>query len=55
MPYGVVLKSFETLAEAMANSQKQPAIGITQGGSSSKHSGARVAARDADTQHKPKN
>lgn len=43
-------RKLETLEGAMEASQKQPWFGITQGGSSGKNSGARVAARDANTQ-----
>lgn len=47
-------RKLETLGKAIEHSQKHPWIGVTQGGSSSKNSGARVAATDANIQPKPK-
>jgi hypothetical protein len=44
----------ENMKEALERSQKHPALGVTQGGSSRKDGGARVAARDADIQNPPK-
>ena len=55
MPFGVGLKKFPTFSEAMKDGTKEPAVTVTQGGSSRKDSGARVAARDADTQNRPSN
>lgn len=50
-------RRFETLYTALKQSQKQPAIGVTQGGSSrdKPNRGARVAARVSDIQKKPRN
>jgi hypothetical protein len=45
----------ENLKDALERSQKHPALGVTQGGSSRKNGGARVAARDADMQNPPVN
>ncbi len=45
-------RRFETLGAALKTSIKQPALGVTQGGSSKKGKGARVAARDANIQRK---
>lgn len=46
---------FDTLHRALKDSLKKPAIGVTQGGSSRKHPGARVAATTAEVkQHKEK-
>jgi hypothetical protein len=36
--------TMDTLHHSLKDSLKNPAIGVTQGGSSRKHSGARVAA-----------
>jgi hypothetical protein len=40
------------LKRAMKEAQKRPVIGFTQGGSSRKNSGAKVAARNADVQRR---
>jgi hypothetical protein len=40
--------SFDTMAAALKESLKQPYIGVTQGGSSRKNGGARVAATKAE-------
>ena len=37
----------DTLRQTQKDDLKRPYIGVTQGGSSRKHSGARVAATDA--------
>jgi len=42
----------DTLAQAQKDSLKQPYIGVTQGGSSRKNSGARVAATDASVKQR---
>lgn len=47
-------RKFQTLEAALKEAQKQPLIGVTQGGSSSKNSGARPAAKDADVQNPPR-
>lgn len=44
-------RKFETFGNAMK--QKKPWIGLTQGGSSRKPPGARVAAKDANIQRLP--
>ena len=45
----------ETFAAALTANGKHPWISVTQGGSSRKFSGARVAARDANVvRHPPK-
>jgi hypothetical protein len=41
----------QTLAAAMKDSLKTPYIGVTQGGSSRKNKGAKVAARVAEVKH----
>lgn len=43
--------SLPTLRAAMKDSLKTPYIGVTQGGSSRKDKGARVAARVAEVKH----
>lgn len=50
-------RRFDTLYTALKDSQKQPFIGVTQGGSSRDtiNRGARVAARVSDIQKKPRN
>lgn len=40
-------RRFPTMRTALADNLKYPVIGVTQGGSSRKNSGARVAATDA--------
>lgn len=42
-------RGFQTMASAMKESLKEPYIGVTQGGSSRKDKGARVAATTATT------
>ena len=37
---------FDTMHKAMKNADRPPHIGVTQGGSSRKNSGAKVAATD---------
>lgn len=43
---------YDTMYRALKDGLKHPCIGVTQGGSSRKNSGARVAATDASV--KPK-
>jgi hypothetical protein len=40
--------TMDTFHRSLKDSLKNPAIGVTQGGSSRKHSGARVAATTAE-------
>lgn len=46
---------FDTFHRAMKDSLKKPPVGVTQGGSSRKHPGARSAAKDADVQQRKEN
>ena len=55
MPQSDPFRRLETFGAALKNSQKEPAMGVTQGGSSAKFPGARVAAKDADTQNRKEN
>lgn len=40
-------RRYDTMYRAQKDGLKHPSIGVTQGGSSRKHSGAKVAATDA--------
>ncbi len=47
-------QNFDTMHRALKDSLKKPYIGVTQGGSSRKDSGCRVAATTAETKpYKP--
>lgn len=47
-------RRFQTFGAALKEATKNPATGVTQGGSSAKDAGCKPAAKEADTQNQPK-
>lgn len=53
MTYPKGTARFDTMNRALKESTKRPATGVTQGGSSRKHSGAKPAATNGLARPKP--